>query len=387
MAFTLGVIEFSAINDPNGLVAPLGSTGESTLDIGSGANLGDTISFGSVATTSINIATSVLDDSGEPLASGATVSGLSFSAGESVESDYEMILQDPVTGFYYRMNHLSIDNTSVGVTLSQAWDATTGTYVGFYTPGTVLTVVDGDTLDGTPNVGNFQGNSLYADDGGLYGDDTVLSATGTGLVTCFTTGTQIETANGLVAIEDLVAGDLVMTADHGLQPLRWLGRRKLDAIDLAANPHLRPIRITAGALGGGLPARDLLVSPQHRMLVRSKIAQRMFAAAEVLVAAKQLVAVEGIEVAEDVTEVEYFHALFDRHQIVFAEGAATESFYVGAQAIKSLDNASAREIYELFPELETRGEDMPAPARMLVKGRPSRNLAERHARNGVALVN
>ncbi|MDT9702188.1 Hint domain-containing protein, partial [Streptomyces sp. P17] len=93
-----------------------------------------------------------------------------------------------------------------------------------------------------------------------------------------------------------------------------------DAAALAANPHLRPVRIRAGALGAGVPARDLVVSPQHRVLLRSGIARRMFGASEVLVAAKQLLALDGVELASDLDSVTYVHFLFDRHQIVQSEG-------------------------------------------------------------------
>lgn len=80
-------------------------------------------------------------------------------------------------------------------------------------------------------------------------------------IPCFLCGTMIETPQGPVAIEDLVPGDLVLTRDRGAQPLRWIGSRGLSGRELAAAPHLVPIRIRAGALAAGVPAADLLVSP------------------------------------------------------------------------------------------------------------------------------
>lgn len=200
-------------------------------------------------------------------------------------------------------------------------------------------------------------------------------------IPCFCRGTLIQTDHGAVAVEQLRVGDLVQTRDHGLQPIRWIGRRALDAVDLAAAPRLRPIRIRAGALGRGVPALDLTVSPQHRVLVRSAIAQRMFDCAEVLVAAKQLLAIEGIEQVE--TEaVEYFHILFDRHEIVLSNGAETESLYTGAEALKAVGKAARDEILALFPALR----DSPAEAaRPLIPGAKARQLAQRHARNRKAL--
>ena len=201
---------------------------------------------------------------------------------------------------------------------------------------------------------------------------------------CFARGTMIETDKGKVAVEDLRAGDLVRTMDNGFQPIVWIRGRILSTQMLAENENLRPIRIKAGALNGTEPLRDLVVSPQHRILVRSRIAQRMFGAPEVLVAAKQLCAIDGIEVAHDLAEVEYFHFLFERHEIVYSEGAATESLYTGPQALASVGTAARDEIFALFPEL--RDVDYAAPsARPLVPGRGARKLAMRHARNSLSL--
>lgn len=193
-------------------------------------------------------------------------------------------------------------------------------------------------------------------------------------IPCFTRGTMIETEHGPIAIELLRAGDLIRTRDNGLQPIRWIGSRLLDSRDLSHNDHLRPIRIKAGALGEGLPAQDLLVSPQHRILLRSEIARQMFGAEEVLVAAKQLLSLNGFERATELTEVEYFHLLFDRHEIVIANGAETESLYTGAQALKSLGSAAREEVFALFPELAS-DTHLPASARTLLTGRQSKELA------------
>ena len=205
------------------------------------------------------------------------------------------------------------------------------------------------------------------------------------LVMCFAAGTLIATADGPRPIEELKIGDLVETRDNGLQPIRWTGARHLSAAELEANPKLRPIRIRKGALGRGLPAADLVVSPQHRVLVRSRIAQRMFGADEVLVAAKQLCQIDGIEVAEDMASVAYHHIMFDRHEVVISNGAETESLFTGPEALRAVGPAAREEIFTLFPELAT-GDYTPEAARLLPSGRLGRKLAVRHLQNGIALV-
>ncbi|WP_019955698.1 Hint domain-containing protein [Yoonia vestfoldensis] len=201
-------------------------------------------------------------------------------------------------------------------------------------------------------------------------------------VPCFTAGTLIVTPDNLRRVETLRPGELVTTLDHGAKPLRWTGQVTIDVADC---PALCPIRIKAGALGNNQPAEDLLVSPQHRILVRSKVAQRMFDAAEVLVAAKQLRGLDGIEQVADAGVVTYVHLLFDQHEIVISNGALTESLFTGAEALKAVSPAARAEIMALFPELADDGHRAIA-ARHLVPGRQGRNLSERHAKNAVPLV-
>ncbi|SCY59169.1 Hint domain-containing protein [Paracoccus tibetensis] len=204
-------------------------------------------------------------------------------------------------------------------------------------------------------------------------------------IVCFARGTMIETVHGLRAIEDLQKDDLVLTKDHGAQPIRWMGSQFLSAQLLRTHPNLRPIRISAGALGDNMPTTDLIVSPQHRILVRSKIAQKMFGTIEVLVAAKQLVLLDGIDVAEDIDSVEYFHIMFDRHEVIVANGAETESLFTGPEAMKAVGPAAREEILTLFPQLADDSFDAVA-ARTLATGRTGRRMAQRHLQNKGALV-
>jgi hypothetical protein len=169
-------------------------------------------------------------------------------------------------------------------------------------------------------------------------------------VVCFTPGTRILTDRGPVAVEDLVAGDLVVTRDHGLQPLRWVGRRDLSRLDLVANPNLVPVRIARGALGAG-PDRTMLVSPQHRFLVATARAELLFGEAEVLVPAKQLVGRTQATRALPDAGVAYIHILFDRHEIVQSDGVWSESFQPAERSLTAMEAEVRAEILALFPEL------------------------------------
>lgn len=204
---------------------------------------------------------------------------------------------------------------------------------------------------------------------------------------CFARGTLIETEFGPLPVEMLIEGIKVQTRDNGLAAIRWIGSRKLDRDILSDKPELKPVRISAGALGENAPHTDLLVSPQHRILVRSRIAQKIFGAQEVLVAAKQLLQLDGIDIAHDCEEVEYFHILFDRHEIIWSNGAETESLYTGQEALRTLGLAARREIFSIFPNLRApAANDIPAGARLIASGRLGRKLAVRHQQNRKVLV-
>ena len=200
------------------------------------------------------------------------------------------------------------------------------------------------------------------------------------VIDCFATGSLIDTPQGPRPVETLRAGDLVQTRDQGPQPLVWTGHTQVDAAQLDLLPNLRPIRIAAGALAPSLPARDLILSPQHRVLVRSAIVRRMFDESEILVAAKHLIGLPGIEVEKPSQGIGYHHILFDSHQVVRSEGAWTESLYLGPQALKGLGPAGRREVFALFPELADK--DFRARgARRLLTGGEGRQLAYRHGKN------
>lgn len=170
------------------------------------------------------------------------------------------------------------------------------------------------------------------------------------LLICFCADTMIATPDGDRPVQDLRPGDLVVT-ENGAKPLRWIGQRQLSAQELSQDPKLRPVLLQRGALGAGLPRRPMRVSRQHRFVSRSKTAQRMFGTSDVLVAAARLLALPGIRIDEQTEQVTYYHLMFDTHEIIFAEGAPTESFLATPQSLQALDPAARHELLALFPHL------------------------------------
>lgn len=160
---------------------------------------------------------------------------------------------------------------------------------------------------------------------------------------CFAAGTRIETTRGPVAVEALAEGDLVLTADHGPQPLRRILSKRV-----AAEGALAPVCITAGTLGN---TADLLVSPHHRMVVTGWQAELLTGESEVLVAAGDLAAGSDRIYRRPMDSVTYVHLLFDRHEIIFAEGAATESYHPLSLDAEDRAPGTQAELRALFPDL------------------------------------
>jgi hypothetical protein len=225
-------------------------------------------------------------------------------------------------------------------------------------------------------------NTIQNDDGTTSNDGFVQFADGSVLsfrnfeeiVPCFTPGTLIDTDQGPRAVETLVPGDRVLTRDHGFRELVWTGRKDIPAAALAAWPDLAPIRIAAGALGHGLPARDLIVSPRHRMLVSGPRAELLFGEREVLVAAQDLLGLPGVT-RHAGSDTAYLHIMCAGHEIIRAEGAWTESFQPAAGVLSALDEGVRGEILRLFPELSTaQGQTRFAAARPVLSPAEARLL-------------
>ena len=185
------------------------------------------------------------------------------------------------------------------------------------------------------------------------GEQVVTTVHDIPLVICFTPGTLILTPKGQVAIEELEAGDRVITRDHGVQCIRWIGATTLSARYVAANPSLRPILIRKGALGENLPEQDMRLSRQHRVLVRDWRSELMFGVeGGVLVPAFSLCNDKTV-IAETPTEdVIYIHMAFDDHEVVYADGVEAESFHPAERTVAHMSNAQRTELFALFPELQ-----------------------------------
>lgn len=195
-------------------------------------------------------------------------------------------------------------------------------------------------------------------------------------VPCFTADSLIKTLRGEVRAADIRRGDMVLTRDAGYQPVRWTGQRHLTLTQLRANPQLRPVTIVAGALGKNQPERDLMVSPQHRLLVGNSDTQLWLGIDEALATALHLTCLPGVRQAMPKAGVTYVHLMFDHHQIICGDGAWSESFQPGAFVLAHMGQAQRDELFAIFPELRAQRSDERYPAaRVTLKAHEARILA------------
>lgn len=224
----------------------------------------------------------------------------------NVENEYEVTLYSS-TGVAYRM---------VGVSVTQG-----------YSTSVVGVMFDGPAPPPGTTLYYRQGVSSYSGTG--------QTATIPQLVVCFLAGTMIETPSGPRRIDDLRAGDLVLTLDSGPRPVRWIGRSRVDG-----RGALAPIRIAQGALGN---RQDLFVSPNHRILLQMAAAELNFGFHEVLVPAKFLVNGTTLRPSPR-RQADYLHLLLDTHEMVYAEGIASESLFTGPMALAALSAGARAEL-------------------------------------------
>jgi hypothetical protein len=145
---------------------------------------------------------------------------------------------------------------------------------------------------------------------------------------CLLRGTHVLTPRGEVKVEDLAVGDLVTTIDGTAKPIKWIGRRSVEATSVEAWPgQVLPIKIARGALGPGVPHADLFVSSMHAVYIDG-----LLIPARNLVNGRSIVHCRSI----DCETVDYFHIELDRHDVIFTEGAPTETLLAGSE--RQFDN-------------------------------------------------
>lgn len=270
------------------------------------------------------------NDGNQRLAGAQTIDGVNYAGNTKVEAEYTLTLLDAATGKTYTVVAFNVNNSSPPFATVEglAFLGPPKAWPPVNKPLIVVAATEGPRHNDT----NFE----YVDH----------------VTPCFTPGTRIATPDGPRPVETLRAGDLVLTLDHGPCPVRLALRTRLSAAQLRAAPHFTPVVIPQGSMGNGLPERDLIVSPHHRMLLRGPLCDLLFGAPEVLAAADHL---PWARPQDPIQAVEYIHLLFDRHEILLAEGATTESLLLAPMICDRAPPAMRASLRAAIPDLGQPG--------------------------------
>ncbi|MEM6577994.1 MAG: Hint domain-containing protein [Pseudomonadota bacterium] len=289
--------------------------------------IGETFTFNGGSPTQIEITDDdpVFEDgyveTGSPqtLTQPITIGSTTYLPGDVVENEFSLIDSSGKAIFVVRVN-----GENVGFTYASGEEPSIGE---------TFTATEG--FDGDPS-DNANGTSSS-------------SEPYTGVI-CFAAGTQIATPAGARSVESMAPGELVLTADSGNQPVLWCG---LSDVELGeATSNVRPVLFPKGSLGEGLPQRDLIVSQQHRMLIDDFDLDAKGATLEVFAPAKGLLPLNGVRILNGKMDITYVHLLLPCHEVVFAEGYPTESFYPGATALNMMRPGQRDALLGCCPELK-----------------------------------
>ncbi len=213
--------------------------------------------------------------------------------------------------------------------------------------------------------------TVYAKDGGEKDFTADLSP----IIICFAQGTEIKTREGVRAIETLRVGDLVHTIDAGYVPVKWLGQTDVEASELQRWTNLMPVRVKPNAFGPGHPTKDVVLSPNHRVLVTGAQSELCFGEPEVLVPIKALI--DGVMINQDTdcSGISYFHLLLDGHHIVDTCGLMSESLFLGDQSMLAVSERANQDLRSALTELEFQQLTTANAARPVIRPQIARCLA------------
>ncbi len=246
--YTIAILPESSLSITNGVVLD-------GITQGDGSHLlGEFITINNSSFTTINITdddTNLDDNDGNQVLNGAQAfDGTSYSNNIVIEAEYQFTLRDNATGDTYQVVSMNFATTSPSY----------GTVEGLAFVGTM------------PPVGvSLEVISAREGPGSLGQAPIDISS----FITCFCEETRIEVENGYKLISDIKIGDKILTQQHGFQEVNWIGSRRISQEELQGNKKLLPIKISANSLGPNIPDKDLLVSRQHRVIIDSKISQKI----------------------------------------------------------------------------------------------------------------
>lgn len=296
-----GAVDFATAT-ANRLIINPGAAFTGTANIGGGvielASTSTTGTLSGLGTQFINAATITIDQGANWTITGPTT----ITAGQTLADDGTITFNGAVTN----AGLITADPATIIFN-----SAVTG-------PGTI-DVNAGDTIIFNASVASTETIDFLSNTGTIVINDpsafnATIIGTGVEVIACFATGTHILTPRGQIPVEHLNPGDLVITADGTDAPIKWIGRRRLTLTNHPNPEKAQPIRIAAGAIANNIPARDLLLSPDHALYFQNH-----------LIPAKALINHRNVTQLTR-HQITYYHIELASHAIIFAENTAVETY-------------------------------------------------------------
>jgi hypothetical protein len=183
---------------------------------------------------------------------------------------------------------------------------------------------------------------------------TVMSKIGkhAGLATGLCGNSNVRTPCGARHVANLRPGDLVVTRDHALQPVRMIWKRVVTLSEMAADPSLAPICLKPRCIGPMMPQRDLLVAGDHRILIPGyRLIDQPGTPAALLPARDIAGTSDGAFVDRSRDEVTYYNLIFDAHEVFSANGLPVESFLPSEDNLAKVETPVRQTIEQTLPDL------------------------------------
>ncbi|KMW57863.1 Type I secretion target repeat protein [Candidatus Rhodobacter oscarellae] len=287
------------------------------------------------------------------LDAGVTFGGTTYAAGTPLTPNYTITFEDGEGVTYVMSGVIFSNNLNPSTTQAVVWQGN------IPPPGTELTVIS----ESNPTRANALDYTTF--------------------VTCFESGVPIDTEFGPIPAGEVEIGMRLPTVDGALREVLWTSQRRVCRQMLETFPRMQPVLIPAGSLGPGVPLRSLLLSPDHRVMLNSRIALRRFGTPNVMVAARFLVGLPGIRHVIPEHSVEYVHFLLAEHSAISACGLQSESLYLGKMTLRSLSPMKRR---ALTKATERHGLEWATSRFRFLKRREAEALIATHTKNGRPLV-
>ncbi|MHA6264962.1 Hint domain-containing protein [Arenibacterium sp. CAU 1754] len=170
----------------------------------------------------------------------------------------------------------------------------------------------------------------------------------------FSRGTMIQTSQGPVAIEDILPGDEVITAQGDAQPLLWKGSTTIvpgRPGPQGRNMHLT--RIMADSFGMQRPMSFVVTGPSARLLYTPEHMRGVAGGIQMLTPVREFIDGNNVIETAPPTAVEMFHLCLKTHSTICIGGLEFETYHPGEDAGKIVNHSLRSLFLTMFSHVDS----------------------------------